>query len=465
LGFYNALLIGAIYEFSASDIDVKSTRSFFGALKRCIYKHPSLSFVIQDKHTDKAFFERVPTIRLEDHITMIEETDPDASVDEDMESDELMRIERSLPSILDHSWPQSLPPWRIVVLPLASDADHKRCFVAFTYSHGLGDGINGLAFHRTFMDGIHDQVDEDSSTLSTPVADFPPPFDTAKRLPISWWFLLTPLIAVLMPKFLSEVIGIRASTSTVDSSTWVGSRMFIDPTSFKSNPKLVEIKGVEVENAVRVARRNGAKLTATIHQVMVRALSKALPGKEMVSFVSGTAVNMRRSLGISDDEMGFFTNAYFDYHSREDSWASPISDQAWACARSLTEKLAECAISLQDQPVGLLRYIPSIRRWTASKIGQRRDCSYEISNLGAFDPRSSRAAIGGNEITITKMVFSRPVNAISAPLSFSIVSVKGSSLILSIVWQPGALGIPVECESTLVDELVSFFKEDIKNLK
>lgn len=422
-------------------------------------------------HTDAAFYDRVPTINLEDHISVVGESEIDALASkEDGGEDEMGTIEALLPPILDRPWPVSIPPWKAVVLPLSPskqrDKEQTRFFIAFSYSHALGDGISALAFHRTFRDGIFDRFESDYSALATPTADFPAPFDTATNLPISWGFLLGPLLAVVLPKSIAELIGLHATTSAVNDDTWTGARMFFEPESFRSCLRLVEIQSSEVENMLRVARENGAKLTATIHQSIVRALSKAIPRSEGANFVSGTAVNMRRAVNISDDEMGLFVNACYEIHDRDDAWASsPRSEKAWASARSLTEKLALSAVTLRDQPVGLLRYVPSIRKWTAAMMGQERDSSYEVSNLGAFETAAPPDSVVGDRCSISKMVFSRPVNATSAPITFSVVSVKGGSMVISVVWQPGALGIPLESESSFVDGLVAFLKDDLKSLK
>ncbi|KAI1854387.1 hypothetical protein JX265_012421 [Neoarthrinium moseri] len=467
-GFYNAVVIGAIYEFSGSGIDVRSSRSFYGAVKRCVDKYPSLSVVVRDMHTDAAFFERVARINLEEHICIVGEDDVKTLATTDSDDDDLKKIEALLPSVQDRPWPTSPPPWRVIVLPLSSpelpNSEQRRCFVAFSFSHALGDGISALAFHRTFKDGIFDQVDEDCSALEITLADYPAPFDTAKNLPISWGFLLGPFLAVLLPKFVSDLLGERATTSAVGAKTWTGTKMFFDPKSFRSCIRLIDIQHPEVENMLRVARTNGARLTATIHQSIVRALSRAIPRREAANFVSGTAVNMRRAVGVSDDEMGFFVNACFESHDRDDAWASPWNERTWASARSLTEKLAECAVTLEDQPVGLLRYIPSIRSWTAAKIGKERDSSYQVSNLGAFEAAAPCNPSRAGRCDITKMVFSRSADATSAPLEFSVVSVKGGSMVISVGWQPGAIGIPVESEPAFVEGLVAFLVEDLQNI-
>lgn len=469
-GFYNAVVIGAIYEFSDSSFDIWSTRSYYGAVKRCIDKYPTLSVVVRDMHTDAAFFEHVPTMNMDDHISVVGKADIDAFPSKEGDDDDKMtKIEMLLPSILDRPWPASQPPWKIVILPLSSSKqqckERTSCFVAFSFSHALGDGMIALAFHRTFIDGIFDSVDRDCSTVATPVSEFPASFDTAKNFPISWGYLLGPLIAVILPKFIADMLGLRATTSAVNSDTWTGARMYYDPGSFHSCIRLVEIQGPEIKILLQAAKNNGARLTGTLNQSIIRALSSAIPRSEAINFVSGTAVNMRRAVGISNDEMGFFVNAWYDLHERDDAWGSHWSEKTWADARSLTEKLASCAVVLQDQPVGLLRYIPSITKWTKSKVGRERDDSYEVSNLGAFEAITSRDPSDGGQCKITEMIFTRSANVISSPITVSVASVKDGSMVIALGWQPGALGVPLESESKFVDGLCTFLKEDLQSLR
>lgn len=143
---------------------------------------------------------------------------------------------------------------------------------------------------------------------------------------------------------------------------------------------------------------------------------------------------MRRAVGTSDNEMGLFVTGRFQAHPRM-SALSPLSAKDWTAARLMTEKLAETATVTQDQPIGLLRYIPSIRKQIVSKIGQKCEGSYDISDVGAFsdvqgdgEPKSE----GRRCCELTKMVFSHSTGPITAPLVFSVVSVKGGSLMFSV---------------------------------
>jgi Alcohol acetyltransferase len=451
LGFYNALVIAAVYEFADEEIDFTSTQSFVQPLKYCVQEHSYLNVIVKDKHTEKPFFERVSSINLEDHISIIHD---DAANDGSLET-----LEKILPPILDRPWPAGIPAWRVFILslPSADGARKTSCFVAFAFSHTLGDGVSGLAFHRTLLDAWRNDTakDEKQSFLMTPSSrTLSAPFDTPERLPISWKFLLGPLIAVYVPKFLGELLGLRAAASTVDAGTWTGSHVFFEPKTDQTRVKLLEIEAPIVQKALQVSRNHDAKLTAVTHQLIIRALSRAIPDRNVTNFVSGTAIDMRGSIGIPGYTWGLFTSGYFAVYPRLPDVAGPVfSDEMWANASSMTKKLSECATTLQDQPIGLLRYAPSIREWTLGKIGQQRDCSYEVSNLLAFDGGSEQ-----EKCKISKVVFTQPLNVPSAPLLFSIVSVKGGSLMCGVSWQAGALGLSLEKEMPFVEEICSSFR-------
>ncbi|KAL4997998.1 hypothetical protein BDV10DRAFT_168011 [Aspergillus recurvatus] len=462
LGFYNALVIAGVYEVSNKEIDVKAGESYIPTLRHCVREHPYLSVVVKDKHTEKPFYERVSGLDLNHHVSVIHIED--ISPETENES-----IERFLLPILDRPWPADIPPWRIVVLPLPSqEKQTTRVFIAFSFSHTLGDGMVGHAFHRTFLKALQQpRLEEESATLIPPsTQQLPAPFDTPSRLPISWRFLLSPLLAVYLPKFLSELLGLRAAVTAVNAGTWTGSPMFFDPsTPNSSRIRLLEIEGPLVQNALRASRAHGSKLTGLIHQMIVRALSKVLRDEGFTNFVSGTAVDMRGSVGIPRCAWGLYVSGHYEVHPRpchpsEKESPSTFSNGVWSSARSITENLASCAARLHDQAIGLLRYAPSIRDWTAGKVGQRRDCSYEVSNLLAFDG----AAGEGDKCKITKMVFATPANVVSGPLVFNIISVKGGNLVVTVNWQAGALDMAIEEEMGFVDAVCESIKADFESL-
>lgn len=462
VGFYNALIIAGIYEVEDEDAEIVSPRSFIQPLKYCIEKHPFLSVVVKDKHTEQPAFEAVFNIDLHDHLLITQEHGAE-------HEKELELFESVLPPILDRSWPADIPPWRVIVVPLESlpGSATKRCLIVFSFSHTLGDGMSAMGFHRTFLDGWRKatRTDQTGSFLtSAPNRSLSEPFDTPERLPISWSFLLAPLVAVYLPTFITSLLGLRPTASPVNAGTWTGSSIFFKPPPAPpSRLRILEIDAQTARKALQVSRNHNTKLTATLHQFIIRALSKAIPNPSITNFVSGTAVDMRKSIGIPSEEWGLFVNAHYETHPRSlDIAERSLSDGTWAAASSMTQKLAECGTRLQDQAVGLLRYAPSIRNWTLGKIGKQRDCSYELSNLLAFE--DSTSGTQQHAIKIEKMLFTRPANPISAPLEFNVVSVKDGSLICIVSWQEGALGVQLEDEMPLVNGVLSSVHADFEAL-
>ncbi len=454
IGFYHAVIVGGIYEFTHA-VDFHSPSSFFRPLRRCVEQHPYLCVTVGDMHTDKSFYRRVPHVNLEDHVFIENHTTA---------GDDSRKIEAVLAANLDKPFSRGIPPWRIIILPLQS-----RCFIAFAFSHTIGDGISGPAFHRTFLQACASLAAPlppmDAALVHTPVTPLPPPFDTRERLPISWKFLLAPLMGLLLPSFIANLFGLRASASGSDEGTWTGRPAAFDSKTLRSNIILREVEAPLLERALLASRRHDAKLTSTFHQLITRALSEAVPDPRFTNFVSATAVNMRRSIGVSNDEMGEFTSGCYITHPRADMSAR-FPDECWLAASSASQRLTEAASTLQDQAIGLLRYLPSVRRWMLSKLGKTRDGSFEVSNIGVFDPRnvSTPAASAEVQAKITKMVFAQPGHVDTSPLAFNIASVKGGSLVYTVTWQAGALGVGID-EELFVDGICTSMQQDLETLE
>lgn len=452
-GYYYAVIVGAVYKF-AEDFDPTSRTSFYYPLQRCIEAHPYLCVTIGDSSTDRSFYRRVPTIELEQHISIIDQST--------ITCNDLVEIEKILVSNVDEPFCRGIPPWRIIVLPL-----QQHYFVAFVYSHTIGDGPSAMAFHRTFLEACRDvkrSWQNIPRSIETPARPLPAPFDTPERLQISWSFLLSPLVALYIPSFFSKLLGLRVGTSKVDAGTWTSSRIFYDPNVSKTKIKLREIEEHYLKDALKVARKNEAKLTGTLLQIISRALSKAILDPDITNFVSQTSINMRGHVNIPNDEMGEFVSAAYIVHPRVDP-SGRLSDEDWAAARSFTHKLDKSASTLQDQPIGLLRYLPSIRKWTLGHIGRQRETSFEVSNIGAFSDGDGVSSDSETVARITKIVFTQPGHVIGPLLTFNFASAKGGSLIYTVTWRTGTLGMVEGKEYGFVNDICSSIDNDLQALK
>jgi hypothetical protein len=70
-------------------------------------------------------------------------------------------------------------------------------------------------------------------------------------------------------------------------------------------------------------------------------------------------------------------------------------------------------------------------------VGKERDMSFEISNLGSFEPKKSKSGIG-----MEKLLFSQPAKASGSLLDFNAVSIGGEGpLVLTVTWQRSVLGL------------------------
>lgn len=106
--------------------------------------------------------------------------------------------------------------------------------------------------------------------------------------------------------------------------------------------------------------------------------------------------------------------------------------------------------------MGLLRYLTSIHSWTASKVGQRREGSYAISNLVSFHPSGTvdRCAVKGMVFCTSADVVGQP------PIDFNVVSVAEGPMDIAVKWQIGALDMGEEEDEI---QFVEALCESIKN--
>ncbi|QKX59147.1 uncharacterized protein TRUGW13939_06279 [Talaromyces rugulosus] len=425
----------AVYEFDNGEFDVKLARSYFPALKSCIETHPQMMMVMKGKDTNEPFWEVVPHLNLGDHVSILAEQ----AVDNTGES---AAIEKVLPSIVDQKFTDpSSPPWKLFVLPFAF-ASKPRCFIAYVTSHSVADGRSGYIFHQTFLDALQKSagVQLDDTVIKASQAPLPEPFDTPERLPIS-------------PEFMKSL----ANANVVDGNTWTGSSIFLGPAGLQTGLRIIEIGNDQVKAALHAARTHGTKLTGLFHQLVVRALSRAIPSENGTNFASQIAIDMRAANG-SPSAWGNFVSGVSHSNLRTDS-TKPISDETWADAKVISDKLAECSSRLEDQMIGMIRFVPDHRASMTQKLGASRDASFALSNVNAFSGNTE-----GGACKICKLLMTTSAAVPSATLSICIASVKNGNLTCVITWQKGALGCPSEKEAALLDDICYSIKHDFESL-
>ncbi|OAL18696.1 hypothetical protein AYO22_10389 [Fonsecaea multimorphosa] len=354
----------------------------------------------------------------------------------------IQSVESALRAILDSRGPSSIPAWKITVVPFSQQS----CFVGFSFAHSIGDGLSGLIFHRTFLEALQDPIVEEDLIWAPKLRQLDPPFDTPTNLPISWSFLLRPLLGSMLPARIASLIGVGEKESS--HTSWTASKTFYNPETHLTGLKTLSIDGPVVQEALKTCRKHRGKLTGLLHQLIINALSESLAQYEggrdttLDTLVTRTALNMRGCVDKSnEDDMGNFVTATTRNHAiKKVSGSNPCFEIDWASVRSDSAQLAAAAKELRDQPLGLLRYVSDVRGWVLSQLGRRRDCSYEISNLLAFQP-SGPGRPTKRSAAVTEMVFCQPADALGPLLYFNVVSVADGPLTLTVTWQTGALAL------------------------
>lgn len=491
LGHYRGLIVGGVYQLRGlGKVDPYSIDTYVPSVKHCIDEHPALSLTIGKDAAGSTTWIRLQELDIRNHIQILKLVDLHT---ENIDASEDVVFKRSL-SIL-HGEPFSLdvmtPRWKVVVVPMPSTEDLalRRCFISVVYSHSIGDGMSGLAFHGTFLKALKDTVDSNAQgpmEYVYPTSEKPLPFqlDQPDCLPISWSYLLAPLLGEYLPK-LAGFLRLPSEFSIDIDSTWTGALSFYKPEGHRTAIDIFSLDGSTVLSALKACRSHDAKLTALLHQFIVNALSKVLPGSissQKQIIISQTAINLRALVGVSNNEMGLYASRVNQTHaidiSREQESITDLNDPGlWSSARDLTAKLAQGSSTLKDQATGLLRYITDTQAWTERKIGKPRDASYELSNILAFDPKNDPSS-SSNDATkpgwsLQKLLFSQPANATGSPLAFNIVSVKDGDLVCVVSWQVGALGLKSdgdgvksdeEMEKTFVRRVCELITRDFKNI-
>lgn len=447
MGYYKSVVVGAVYNIS-SQLAESQFQALHPFLAACVEKHPILSAVIQTSSTGQSAYHRVLTLKLSDHIRLLEL--PDADSDEDL-------IKRATSTAAEVSYlaesPQA-PLWKVWLVPMtARQTDGQpRVFVIFSYSHAIGDGASGLAFHRTFLQAANDgaRLGEGGRTAECPVkipsGSIAPAVDSPKPLPISWSYLLSVLVRDFSP--LSWITGFwTRQTPEQSSQCWTGAPHFFktfenpDPHTSSGSIEVISVDIDVVSRVLAACRRNQTKFTGLLHQVIISALAKQLQrdGQCCRELISGTPVDLRGLLGISKDDMGVMASIVTVRHPINDMATSDANDAFWHATRETCAQITKAAGTLQDQPIGLLRYVSDMDKWMTDKLGTRRETSYELSNVMAFDPPPTTAV--HPHIRVDQMVFAQPRDVTGAAISVNAVSVTRGPLVLTLTWQPGALGL------------------------
>ena len=237
-----------------------------------------------------------------------------------------------------------------------------------------------------------------------------------------------------------------------DPGLWTGSKI---QTPLKTRVRLVPFPAQILTRLRARCRQEQTTITALLQTVVARSLFAHLPEGFFRLNCTG-ALSARRWLPdvITDESMGVFVVDMEESYSRSEVMAADGSFP-WDEARRSRQTI-EGALSLEGRDAGpnLLRFVNDYQQELClSKVGQDRDKSFEVSNIGAvhFESDPEKPSIEG-------MVFSQCASIMGNALMVSVVTGGDGCLVLALSWQEGVV------EEQLVDAFIESTKDELRHL-
>ncbi|KAF2158235.1 hypothetical protein K461DRAFT_274479 [Myriangium duriaei CBS 260.36] len=446
LGLYASVATLATYTVADGGSDSLPWPTIIKALKSVILQHPSLGTIILDSHTPRPQLAKPDLLDINHHLRVL--SSPPIHQDDARDVDSFLEDISNEPfDRLDVR-----PPWRLYIRPLVTDSSDSSSFQAvFACSHSIADGRSTYVFHKAFLAALR-QSDKLIALDDKPVMNLAdirpvlPPMDQAAKFTISWSYLMRPFVKEYFPSFISSWLLGEATEYWIGAATRPAKPTPPQLLTTKLRSRWIA-KGA-IEKALVLCRAHNVRLTAFLNHMTARALATVLQkrGQTFDQFCVQTAIDLRRAIPEYTDCMATMATAATDIitvppESNTSSTSNArleLTEEEWDMMQQSTENLARTSNTLDDQVVGLLRYLDDFFRWTNQQAEKPSNLSFAVSNLGAFDTGKDTTW------TVKDMIFTQSADATSAPFNLNIANTQGGDLAVVVSWWPGMFGVPDE---------------------
>lgn len=432
------------------------------ALGRLILRLGGLRVGIIKEDTNQASFVSVASMNLGDFIEW--ET---VTVSSQAQCD--ARVLEATRSRLEQLWPDisSRPPWKLLVVQNGASAPGRVVLdMVFTTHHALADGKSTMVFHN----GLLRELNSDSAPptgLKSHVLSFDrlpvlaPPQQELIQFKIGWVFFLKTLWKEFGPSWLKPRPPVEP---------WVGKVITLEPHKLKL--RLVSIEPEVVTNLVSACRAHGATLTAIIHVLVLASIAKRVPAEVAPAFSSETPIglipwaksppgveldltSMLSVLNTSSNKL-WDADTVADLRRRLDEVHEGIEEGLiWPLAATWRAEMKTKLASLPNDDVcGLMHYVTDWQKRWEGKIGQKRDATWEVSNIGLIKGIADDSQGGWK---IQRSFFTQPAFLAGPAFAVNVTGVEGGEVTLTLNWQSGVIDDSVV--DGVVDDISTWLKE------
>lgn len=421
LGYHNNVSIIARYSNSTKILD-SWPQSIFRGFSCAIQKHPELSTIVARDEDGTPYFQRLSTVDLKQLVTFknlkdIEGEEVDTKLIALSTSENNRGFENT----------STTPSWRAIALRESSDSFR----IAFMWHHVIGDGRSGLAVHRSLLEAFQlfeDDIDCKSNRPTTTSLDF-------THVPSSTKPLFTSMEHMLPNSFTP------AATSPLQGLKWAG-KFYNDRSPILTELGHIRVSANSVQRIIAQCRRHGTTMTALLQAIVAKTLLDRVPYDRIRTAV---AVSLRRffdpTFGIDDSVMGLWISTYTtEFHQTEFRYqnAADELDGLWRVSQQNTAQInGVIANSGKDVEIMSLMGVNDYSAAVKSRVGQPRDNSFGLTNLGVFGAVSTGRNTGG--VILDDMFFSQSCHANGAAFQICIVTVQGGDMNIVFNWQEGVV--------------------------
>lgn len=449
LGYFNNIACAATYHGPASHSSLKDT--IYRALHAVITRHAMLSAVLvnEDKPYSDVHFARLPSINLDSCVEFVQRK----SIPDNGEEDEA--LERFLEDKHSTGFKEarlgSRPFWHLLVL--SSPGDASTFTAVWFFHHALGDGGCGPIFHRALLSALQDVSAQPAALepvhgiVPSPSTPLLPPFELLHPQPLSWLFFIRAILGSIFP----SVFAPRAP------KLWTGPRAAAPIPLPRTRVQLLTLSASTTAKLLKLSRENKTTVQATLECSVAASLLATLPSDRYDKVRASGPISMRSLLRndgkpVADDDFVLALSQYTHLHTRASDMPGAFS---WSEARAVRSSIRdEVAKQGADNVVSLLRYVSDMHSYFTDKIGQERDTSFELSNLGVV--KTGDGSEGGWKLG--RCVFSQTPNVTGPPIACSVVTGGDGCCVLAFSWLDGVV------EEEMVRAVVQGVKTQVEKL-
>lgn len=369
----------------------------------------------------KPYYAQIPQIDLRECVVFETRARKGGKMSEDADEERDHLLERLHNTRFDERWGE-LPLWRLVILH--DPKDESRFVACFVWQHTIGDGHAGASFHRSFQAELsalsfEHEIKHTENVVHSPHTALPAKLESLHKLPLS-------------PAYLLKMAWYDRFPSN-SQALWLGAPI---TTPTRSRFRSFSLTAETTSNLLAACRARSVTMTAAVHGLIALAIFRNLP-MDKTQLKSSIAVNLRRWLpsdALREDDIGNYVSATYLDHKRP----APTDGSSWAEAQRVKKFLDdEVKLRGKNASTGCLRWVGDMHKYFASKIGQPRDATFCLTNLGVFQPKDK--GFDACPWRTERMVFSEGFDAAREAMDVTMITGEDGRLTLGLIWGDGVV--------------------------